>query len=129
MLLQALHLSFHTLRTFLADDAVNTAVAVAGLLVALDQRRSRRPADQATSNAEAPPETDPAAEAAATAEPVPPDVVEHAAASLGELAGRLRESMAIADRAEAMARDVLQELAADPAGAAQFLALLRGRQQ
>ena len=102
---------------FLAQDAVNTTVATAGLLVALRQLRQGRSAGAETAHRSEPP----------AVEEAPPEVVEGAAASLGALAARLQESVATADRAEAMAAEVLAELARDPAGAAQFLAVLRER--
>jgi hypothetical protein len=113
-ILDALAQSALAVRVFLADPAVSSSIASASLLVAFRQLRRPSPAEPAG------PEPEPS-------DPLPPpEVVERAEASVEALAARLAESVATAERAEAMAREVLTVLARDPLGAVHFLDLIRG---
>jgi hypothetical protein len=104
--LQALDACAPTVRAFLARDRAAFGEATAGLLVALRQRHPRR-------------------SPACGEETAPAEAVEQATGSVEALRGRLRESAATAERAEAIAGLVLAELARDPAGAGAFLTQLR----
>lgn len=116
--LDALRLSYETVRGFLGDPAVNAAVSMASLAVAVTQwRAARRP------GADAPP---------ADAEPDKPEsgrsdarTVAAAQESITAVSTELESCGLEPDRAGTVSVDVLNTLAGDPGAAMAFLEMLR----
>lgn len=114
LVLDALGQCYEVARAFLADPAVNSTIATGSLLVAVQQQMRGRAV---------PPRAEEPRPAAA---PDGAEAAERAMATLAAVADRLTRHGVDADRAAALAADVVRALAEDPPGATGFLDALHG---